>query len=240
MPDQPQQPAGSSWERKAAPEVSQSRRWPWLVPLLVLASAAGYLYWHRVNDREQQAANASIGIRTFTVQSGGRLEKTILLTGQTGPEKYSSLLTPQLRGTRGAGRGTDGSSFNTRSRGGGGGASSGGGGGGGGGGAPSYVYAAGATPLSSTPFVTTTSTAPAGCSPVVHESSVGFATTIAVHGAPPSVTVTPTNPRPRTVTRVPPATGPTAGTIEVMTGALSGASYAPMSFATPWGRGVPR
>ncbi len=129
MPDQPQQPASSSWERKAAPEVSQARRWPWLAGLLILASAAGYLYWRRVNDREQQAANASIGIRTFTVQGGGRLEKTILLTGQTGPEKYSSLLTPQLRGTRGSGGRTDGSSFNTRSRGGGG--ASGGGGGGG-------------------------------------------------------------------------------------------------------------
>ena len=76
----PSKPAGASWERKAAPEVLQSRRWPWLVGLLVLASVAGYLYWRRVNDREQQAANASIGIRTFTVQ-GVPEPSTLALAG---------------------------------------------------------------------------------------------------------------------------------------------------------------
>jgi HlyD family secretion protein len=52
------------------------------------------------------------------VQGGGRLEHTLLLTGQTGPEKYSSLLTPQLRGGRGQQGTNDGSSFTTRERGG--------------------------------------------------------------------------------------------------------------------------
>ena len=184
----PSKPAGASWERKAAPEVLQSRRWPWLVGLLVLASVAGYLYWRRVNDREQQAANASIGIRTFTVQGGGRLEKTILLTGQTGPEKYSSLLTPQLRGTRGTGGLTDGSSFNTRSRGGGGasggggggGASSGGSGGGGGAGDSSSGSGGGAT---SAAVVSTSASATSGGSSATGMSAGLRSSTSRVGGA---------------------------------------------------------
>src|SRR5262245_35645635 len=132
-PEQPKSP-GSSWERKSSPEAQGPTRWPWVVAVLVVAGAAGYFYWSRKQAQARQVQSAAVGIRTFRVEGGGRIEHTLLLTGQTGPEKYSSLLTPQLRGARGqAGRG-DGSNFNTRERGG---RNSGGGGGGNSGGSSS-------------------------------------------------------------------------------------------------------
>ena len=76
-------PSGSSWERKSAPEGAQSRRWPWLVALLAVAAGAGYFYWTRSQDQERQTRIASVGIRTYKVEGGGRLENTLLLTGQT-------------------------------------------------------------------------------------------------------------------------------------------------------------
>ena len=164
LPDQPK-PAGQGWERKAQPELAKPRRWPWLAGLFVVA-AAGYFYWTWRNDKERQNLTASAGIRTFTVQGGGRLDNTILLTGQTGPEKYSSLLTPQMRGGRGqSGRG-DGQNFGSRQRGGNGGSGGGGTGassGGGGGSSSGGASGASATSAASAAVVSTsTSSSAAG------------------------------------------------------------------------------
>lgn len=115
-PDQTKPPG--SWERKSAPESGGPARWPWIAGLLVVAAIAGYVYWSRKQDQARQVQSAAVGIRTFRVEAG-RVEQTLLLTGQTGPEKYSSLLTPQLRGARGQGGRTDGSSFTSNRRGGG-------------------------------------------------------------------------------------------------------------------------
>lgn len=122
--------ASASWERKSAPEAPGRPKWPLVLALAVVA-AAGYFFWTRREAEQKRSQSAVAGMRTFTVKGGGRLDRTLLLTGQTGPEKYSSLLTPQLRGSRGQGGRSDGSSFRTSQRGGGGGTQGGGSGGGG-------------------------------------------------------------------------------------------------------------
>jgi len=114
----PEKPAaGTSWERQAGSESIPPSRWPWVAGLLVAEALGGYLYWSRTQEVARRTQAASAGIRTFTVAAGGHIEKTLLLTGQTGPEKFSSLLTPQMRGSR-SGRSSDGSSFRTSQRGG--------------------------------------------------------------------------------------------------------------------------
>ena len=116
-PDQPS--AGkSSWERQAVPDSRPPSRWPWVAGLLAVGAVAGYLYWSRTQEVARRTQTASAGIRTYTVAGGGLIERTLLLTGQTGPEKFSSLLTPQMRGSRSGRGGSDGSSFRTSQRGG--------------------------------------------------------------------------------------------------------------------------
>ncbi len=73
------------------------RGWIWFVVLIAVAGGAYFLY-----TRAGAPADASVatnGIRTYTVQ-GGKVEQTLRLTGSTSAEKYSSLLAPQIRGSR--------------------------------------------------------------------------------------------------------------------------------------------
>lgn len=113
-----------------------NRLWMWLTAAVVCAGA-GYWYWQ--NQQESAQSKTTVAVRTAAVQ-GGKLEKTLRLTGVTAAEKYSSLIAPSLRGGRSAGGGGNlvspggGMQMMGGSRGGGGGASTGGGGGTGGGG----------------------------------------------------------------------------------------------------------
>lgn len=83
------------------------RRGLWL--LLVLGLVAGAVWWARQLPSVRQAAGQSkpAVVRTATV-GRGMLNKTIRLSGTTGAEKFVSLVTPQLRGSRSR-RNSDGS-----------------------------------------------------------------------------------------------------------------------------------
>jgi HlyD family secretion protein len=114
-----------------------SRAWIWLTAL-ALCAGAGYWYWQN-RQQESQTATA-VTVRTAAIQ-GGKVERTLRLTGVTAAEKYSSLIAPSLRGGRSSGGGGNvvgqggGMSMMGGRGGGGGGATGGGGGNTGGGGA---------------------------------------------------------------------------------------------------------
>ena len=91
---------------RPVPEPPKRKRWGVFIAFLLVAGAAA-TYWLSRGEPADQTAGTPKGpaaIRTFTV-ARGTLEQTIRLTGTTGAEKYVSLVTPQLRGsrTRGAG-----------------------------------------------------------------------------------------------------------------------------------------
>lgn len=120
------------------PRRSGNKSFLWILALIAggIAVERGVNY-NRQPDAGNGGPSTMAAIRTVAVTRGSVI-KTLRLTGTTGAEKYSSLISPQLRGNRNqAGGGRDGS-FRTAGMGGGGGnmaiQSNGGGGRGGGGG----------------------------------------------------------------------------------------------------------
>ncbi|MBM3728778.1 MAG: HlyD family efflux transporter periplasmic adaptor subunit [Acidobacteria bacterium] len=91
---------------------------------LLVLGAVGYMLWQRQAAQQETAQVARAVTRTATV-SVGKVQQTIRLTGVTAAENFVSLVTPQLRGSRGSSGGSGGSGGGG-SRGGG--SSSGGGG----------------------------------------------------------------------------------------------------------------
>src|SRR5262249_223011 len=90
--------------RKLAPVQAPPKRskkgWIWLVLLTAALGGAYWLYQRHLAD-EAVAAKRSISAAVRTVSiGGGKITKALRLTGTTGPEKYVTILGPQLRGSR--------------------------------------------------------------------------------------------------------------------------------------------
>ena len=73
---------------------------------LALVAGLGWWLWQKQLSQQADANRWASSVRTHTV-AGGKIEKTIRLTGVTTAEKFVSLIAPQLRGGR-SGRGRDG------------------------------------------------------------------------------------------------------------------------------------
>ena len=78
----------------------------WLILFAFVAvGGAGYWLWQKQEAMDRQAAQVKSGLRTAIVQTG-RIERDLRLSGVTAAEKFSSLIAPQIRGSRtGRGRG---------------------------------------------------------------------------------------------------------------------------------------
>lgn len=73
---------------------------------LAIVAGLGWWLWQKQLSQQADANRWASSVRTHTV-AGGKIEKTIRLTGVTTAEKFVSLIAPQLRGGR-SGRGRDG------------------------------------------------------------------------------------------------------------------------------------
>lgn len=93
----PPQPAAP--EHVAPPSGGGFRKLLILLGLAVIAGL-GWWLWQKQLSEQSEAARVASAVRTHTI-SGGRLERTIRLTGVTTAEKFVSLIAPQLRGGRG-------------------------------------------------------------------------------------------------------------------------------------------
>src|SRR5438128_4858045 len=87
------------------PKPSGKKRLGWII-FLVLA-AVGIERGVNYANRPATDTSAAAAIRTTAIAQGA-IERTVRLTGTTGAEKFSSLISPQLRGNR-SGGGRDGS-----------------------------------------------------------------------------------------------------------------------------------
>lgn len=93
------------------PQTDPPRRHLWwfaAIAVIVLAAGGLYLRNQRATEAEETRAARS-GFRTFTV-APATVVRSLRLTGSTAAESYVSLLTPHLRGYRGGGGGSTGSS----------------------------------------------------------------------------------------------------------------------------------
>jgi len=118
--------------RLVDPKQAPSRRkGPWIALLLVVAAGVAGLLLYRQRAAQQAANQTAVAtIRTAPVTKAW-VQKMVRLTGSTSAERFASLMTPQLRGSRGSfGRGGPSGTFSSRGgggdRGGGGGGASGG------------------------------------------------------------------------------------------------------------------
>ncbi|MBL8228304.1 MAG: HlyD family efflux transporter periplasmic adaptor subunit [Bryobacterales bacterium] len=83
-----------------APVERPKRGFPWGWVLLLAVIAAGAFLWQRkAADQAAGPKTAAASVRSSKV-GGGKVSHTIRLTGTTGPEKFSTILGPQLRGSR--------------------------------------------------------------------------------------------------------------------------------------------
>ena len=82
------------------PKPSGKKRLGWIIFLII--AAVGIERGIHYANRPVPETSASAVIRTSTIAQGV-VERTIRLTGTTGAEKFSSLISPQLRGNRSGG-----------------------------------------------------------------------------------------------------------------------------------------
>ncbi|MBI3208819.1 MAG: hypothetical protein HYZ37_07945, partial [Candidatus Solibacter usitatus] len=114
------------------PQRKRGRGWLWLTIFAVIGAGLYVLY--QKNLAEEAIASkraAAVSIRSATM-AAGKVLATLRLTGTTGPEKFTTILGPQMRGSRsfsGGGGSYMGKGGGGRGGSGGGGSSSGGGGG---------------------------------------------------------------------------------------------------------------
>ena len=88
-------------------------RWGLWVLLFVILAAGG-AYWLRSSSIDNAGAKFGPIVTRTAAITEARLDQTIRLTGTTGAENFSSLVTPQLRGSRGGGgRDTGSRSYNS-------------------------------------------------------------------------------------------------------------------------------
>ena len=97
-------PPAAAPERPAVPG-GKSNKYMIIIGLALVAGL-GWWLWQKQLSQQADANRWSVSVRTHTV-AGGKIEKTIRLTGVTTAEKFVSLIAPQLRGGR-SGRGRDG------------------------------------------------------------------------------------------------------------------------------------
>ncbi len=117
MQSQSKAPGGPKQNRK---------RGLWVVvPAVVVCLSGLYVVTARPNSRRNKPSGAAeVAVRTVRARSGA-VERMLRLTGVTAPERYASLLAPQLRGARhgmqsqmaGGGRHADSSSSTSQARG---------------------------------------------------------------------------------------------------------------------------
>jgi len=140
QPLEPRQPTPFP-QKPALVPAKPRRRGPWLL-MAALVAAGGAALWFARNMADTGSGGPPVAaLRTATV-AVGPVEQSVRITGTTGAEKYASVLTPMMRGSRsGFGRTGLQTSFSVRGSGGGGGmmmmamtVTTGGGGGFGGGG----------------------------------------------------------------------------------------------------------
>ena len=94
------------------PSAPRGRSSKYLIMLgLVVVAGLGWWLWQKQLSQQADTNRWSASVRTHTV-GGGRIERTIRLTGVTTAEKFVSLIAPQLRGGRSdRGRGGAGTSL---------------------------------------------------------------------------------------------------------------------------------
>lgn len=114
-------------ERKLAavpnPPKPRSMAWAWFLGIAAVIGGAYWLYQRNLADEAIAARRAAASATRTASVVAGTIAQTIRLTGTTGPEKFVTILGPQMRGSRSFSGG--GGAFMGRSRGGG--SSSGGG-----------------------------------------------------------------------------------------------------------------
>ena len=91
------------------PKRSRGRRWVGLIVFLLLAAIAIERGVHFVKNASPSAQKAAAAVIRTSPAQAGSIDRTVRLTGTTGAERFSSLISPQLRGNR-SGAGRDGSS----------------------------------------------------------------------------------------------------------------------------------
>lgn len=113
-------------ERKLAavpnPRKPRSMAWAWFLGIAAVIGGAYWLYQRNLADEAIAARRAAASATRTSSVVAGKIAQTIRLTGTTGPEKFVTILGPQMRGSRSFSGG--GGAFMGRSRGG---SSSGGG-----------------------------------------------------------------------------------------------------------------
>src|SRR4051812_1486545 len=88
----------------AAPESEPPRSRGRVWALLFVLIAAGAAYWLRSSPAADTTGGKSGPVPTRTLAvTQGNLQKTVRITGTTGAENFVSLISPQLRGSRGGG-----------------------------------------------------------------------------------------------------------------------------------------
>ena len=99
----PGQPAASGPVPVATGKGAPRRGWIWALGFLLLAAAGVYLY----RAQPEKSTAQVVQLRSATASSG-KLIRTLRVTGTTTAEKYTSLIAPSLRGSRGGGGGGQG------------------------------------------------------------------------------------------------------------------------------------
>ncbi|MBL8212751.1 MAG: HlyD family efflux transporter periplasmic adaptor subunit [Bryobacterales bacterium] len=102
---------------QAEPKKPRGTGWIWLAVIVAFCAGGYYLYQRNLASEIAAKRTAAATMRTSTV-TAGKVASVIRLTGTTGPEKFSTILGPQLRGSRSFAGG--GGAAQGRSRGGGG------------------------------------------------------------------------------------------------------------------------
>ncbi len=79
--------------------VRPPRRWPYVLIVLLIAGAAGWWLMARRSAAERTSPVAAAAIRTAPVTFGS-VEAVLRVTGVTAAQNYSSMMSPQMRGSR--------------------------------------------------------------------------------------------------------------------------------------------
>jgi hypothetical protein len=91
-------------ERKLAPVQAPPKPskagYYWLLGFLAVAAGAYWLYQKNLAEEALAAKRAATAVVRSATVAAGKVAKTQRLTGTTGPEKFSTVIGPQLRGSR--------------------------------------------------------------------------------------------------------------------------------------------
>ena len=101
LPSLVPKPASAPPVTEPAVKRPKSRRGLWA--LLFVLLAAGGAYWLQFSSVDTAGGKSGPVVTRTAAIAQVRLDKTIRLTGTTGAENFVSLVTPQLRGSRGGG-----------------------------------------------------------------------------------------------------------------------------------------